>query len=122
METPLILSTTVYFLGDEFKDAVLIHGLFLESSDWDRRKNVLIESKMGQLISDFPAIYLIPSKKKISLKPTDYLCPMYKTAVRAGTLSTTGHSTNFVLAVHLPTDNFNAFWVLQGTALLTQLP
>jgi dynein heavy chain len=36
-------------------------------------------------------------------------------------LSTTGQSTNFVLAVEMPSLEESDNWVLQGTALLLQL-
>lgn len=46
---------------------------------------------------------------------------MYKTSLRAGELSTTGMSTNFIVAVHLPTERPVAEWILKGIACLTQL-
>lgn len=49
-------------------------------------------------------------------------CPVYKTSLRHGVLSTTGQSTNFILPVELPTNDENTdYWVLRGTAMLTQL-
>jgi len=47
--------------------------------------------------------------------------PLYKTSDRAGQLSTTGHSTNFIISVELATSNRPNYWVLQGAAMLTQL-
>ena len=71
-----------------------------------------------------PLVNFIPIKfdeKRYSDKFEIYECPVYKTSVRAGVLSTTGQSTNFVLTVEMPSLEESDNWVLQGTALLLQL-
>ena len=56
--------------------------------------------------------------------PERYSCPVYKTSSRAGVLSTTGQSTNYILSVSIPidTDEHEAeHWTLRGTAIITML-
>jgi dynein heavy chain len=39
----------------------------------------------------------------------------------AGTLSTTGHSTNFIIGIDTPTKKKPEYWILKGAALACAL-
>jgi dynein heavy chain len=101
------------------KDGVIISGMFLEGARWDSNKNQLSESHPKVLFSDAPLVWLKPGVE--DEKFPHYKCPLYRTSERKGVLSTTGHSTNFVMFIKLATDIDPKHWVKRGVALLTQL-
>ncbi|ESO89348.1 hypothetical protein LOTGIDRAFT_210379 [Lottia gigantea] len=98
-----------------------INGLFVEGARWDHDAGLLAESRPKELYTDMPALWLIPTANRKPPTSGFYECPVYKTLTRAGTLSTTGHSTNFVFAVEVPTDLEQKHWIKRGVAMLCAL-
>jgi dynein heavy chain len=101
------------------------------------------ESRPKELFSEMPLVWLRPQQAKTiaaassstdgngggdqvgtaaaSSSSSSYACPVYKTLSRAGTLSTTGHSTNFIMMMNLPTDMPASHWINRGVAIFTAL-
>ena len=104
-------------------DGAYIYGLFLEGCRWDTEQAVLEESQPKVLFTKVPFIWMKPMKSEdITVKHT-YVCPVYKTLERFGTLSTTGHSTNFVCMIKMPIQRrvSEAHWIKRGVAMVCSL-
>ncbi|XP_006892767.1 PREDICTED: dynein heavy chain 3, axonemal [Elephantulus edwardii] len=103
------------------ENGAYIKGLFLEGGRWDRKKMRIGESLPKILHDPLPIIWLKPGDSATFLHENIYQCPVYKTSARRGTLSTTGHSTNYVLSIELPTNRPQKHWINRGVASLCQL-
>ncbi|KAL0216159.1 hypothetical protein P9112_008343 [Eukaryota sp. TZLM1-RC] len=120
------LSFRFEFLSDSSqidlsKDGVFVDGLYMESGAWvweeDKSFGYVDEPVEGVLYSKMPLVHFIPVE---NYKGDDfaYLAPLYKTIERRGVLSTTGHSTNYVLSIEIPTKKDKSHWISRGCALI----
>ena len=103
------------------EEGVFIYGLFMQGARFDRDTLQMAEARPGELFDEQPMIQLRPVKLEDYKPSAYYRGPMYKTSLRAGTLSTTGHSTNFVVALDVPSDKSQDHWIRRGTAMLCML-
>jgi len=110
------------------QDGVYVQGIFLEGARWDPVRKTITDPRPRELVSPMPVIWLLPEVDirtgvAHDVVPANvYRCPLYRTLARKGSLSTTGHSTNFVLYVDLPTiDAAARKWIKAGVALFCAL-
>uniref|UniRef100_H2YHS3 Dynein heavy chain 1, axonemal n=1 Tax=Ciona savignyi TaxID=51511 RepID=H2YHS3_CIOSA len=103
------------------EDGCYIRGLYVEGARWDPVEQQLGESRPKELYTDMATMWLVPEGNRTPPTKGIYICPIYKTLTRAGTLSTTGHSTNYVISVEIPTSREQKHWVKRGVAMICAL-
>ena len=133
---PLVESETPYSRPDQ---GMIIYGLFLEGAAWSNERMSLVDSPPRVLLTPMASIWLKP---KVRSKNVDgaydegesedesladqavapmYNMPLYNTSCRFGTLSTTGHSTNFIKYLLVSAGSQDgAYWTKRGTAAFLQ--
>jgi dynein heavy chain len=108
-------------IGKGPADGVHCYGLYLDGARWDKEAHELAEAEPKKLFVSMADIWFKPAKTEDIDSKGTYSCPVYKTSDRRGVLSTTGHSTNFVVAASIPTSMSQDHWIRRGLAMLTQL-
>jgi len=118
-------------LTEKAENGAYIYGLFLEGARWDPTVKSINDSLPKQLYTELPVILLDPMKDRPPTECGIYRLPIYKILSRAGVLATTGHSTNFVMWMEIPsnrTDIKNNLgeadqkeWVMGGVAAFCSL-
>ena len=108
-------------IGAKPEHGCYISGLYLEGARWDPEVCTLAESRPKELFTSMAVIHLLPTAHRIKPESGIFITPCYKTLTRAGTLSTTGHSTNFVMKIELPSVMPPEHWIKRGLALFCSL-
>ena len=112
---------------EEFQDVgpptgAFIRGLFMDGARWG--DGVVADSHPKVLWCEMPNLWLVPLEQdKDGYDPKSmYNCPVYKTSDRRGVLSTSGHSSNFIMYMMLPhaPEHSERFWTKRGVAMISQ--
>ena len=109
----------------EPEDGAYTHGLFLEGCRMDDDDDGVLklrESHPKILFANMVYVLLKPSPGDQLAEFPHYECPCYRTTERRGVLATTGHSSNFVMFMRIPTTETKAHWITRGAALVNSLP
>jgi dynein heavy chain len=97
-----------------------IYGLFIEGCRWSTEDDCLANSFPKVLFGQIPPVLMTPLPER-KIPEGTYQAPIYKTLSRRGTLSTTGHSTNFVMMIDLKTKVHSDAWIVAGVACFLAL-
>jgi len=103
-----------------------INGLFMDGARWDDDNMCVADSFPKVLWSEMAPVLLKPIEIDQDQHDMDklYNCPIYKTSERKGVLSTSGHSSNFIMWLCIPHScqglHSEQFWTKRGVALISQ--
>eukprot|EP00769_Ergobibamus_cyprinoides_P000919 gnl/Ergobibamus_cyprinoides/1928.p3 GENE.gnl/Ergobibamus_cyprinoides/1928~~gnl/Ergobibamus_cyprinoides/1928.p3 ORF type:complete len:281 (+),score=72.40 gnl/Ergobibamus_cyprinoides/1928:382-1224(+) len=95
-----------------------LSGFFLDGARWDKVRGVLMDPEPGVLVSSMPPMHFLPVDAPLEADDARYEVPVYRTLTRAGTLSTTGISSNFVVAGRLPCAASPQTCIQRGVAIV----
>lgn len=118
-DLPLMLWKPIYNKVEEVVELTEEEQLLKEEAEREAEREREKQEKLlgkGQK-KDVQKAKVVAQEKELIM----YKTPLYKVVSRAGTLSTTGHSTNFVMFIDLPSKDDEEYWVRAGVAAFLSL-
>ena len=107
------------------REEYYIYGVYIEGAQWNNNSHTIDELQGKNVSCEMPPIILRvrPFDNESSMKKNTFIyeSPVYKCSTRQGSLSTTGHSTNYIFTANLPSKIEPNHWTKRGVALLNQL-
>jgi dynein heavy chain len=113
------------------EDGVYIRGLFIEGARWNMEIMSIDDSHPKKLFVEAPMLWCKPVRNYVRPTTGVYRMPVYKILSRWGILATTGHSSNFIMWIEMPSnrDNFvnnlgfadQKEWIKAGVAAFCSL-
>lgn len=116
----ILVQETSEEIEEEPEDGVYIYGLFMDGARWDRDTMTIADQFPSEMYDKMPVIHFKP-QEDFKRSEDDYACPCYKTTTRAGVLSTTGQSTNYIVAIDTPSQEHPKIWVQRAAAFVCML-
>merc|ERR1719161_737353 len=114
------------------ESGAFISGLFMDGARWDDDAQVIVDSFPKVLWAKMPNYHILPveltndkqtERAKFNSGSRDHVYPnpVYKESLRKGVLSTSGHSSNFILWLYMPIakEDSEQLWTKRGVALIT---
>ena len=90
---------------------------------WCTQTGSITEAIPKVFYESLPPILLEPTLEEAKPEKGKYLypCPVYRTQIREGEILPTGHSTNFIFQLDLPSDKPSDHWIKRGAATVLEL-
>jgi len=113
------------------EDGCYCYGLFMEGARWNPEVWSIDDSLPKELYTLGPLMHYHPVKDRKETTEGVYRMPVYKILSRRGVLATTGHSSNFVMWIEMPSNRTNIInnvklsdqyeWIKAGVAMFCSL-
>ena len=125
LELAKVGNTDKLLMNGKTRKILVIHWFplwIISGARWNEETQLIDEAQPKVFYEELPTVLLEPTIEDIEPPEGQYFysCPVYRTQIREGEILPTGHSTNFIFSIDLPSDRDPVHWVKRGAAIIME--